>query len=98
MGLSYQYSLANKYFDYIMAGIPQLCIDFTEYRRANNEFEVAILVKDLARDTLKVAIEKLVTDQDLYGRLKAHTEEARKHYNWDVESRHLQELYEGLHG
>ena len=36
MGLSYYYSLANKFFDYVHAGIPQVLIDFPEYRALND--------------------------------------------------------------
>jgi hypothetical protein len=40
---SYYYSLANKFFDYIHAELPQVCIDFPEYRLVNEEWEVAVL-------------------------------------------------------
>lgn len=42
-GLSYRYSLANKFFDYVHAGIPQICIAFPEYKKLNVEHEVALL-------------------------------------------------------
>jgi hypothetical protein len=57
-GLSYYYSLANKFFDYVQAGIPQLCIDFPEYRALNAQHEVAVLVPDLAPATLAAGRER----------------------------------------
>jgi hypothetical protein len=45
-GLNQYYSLANRFFDYIMAGIPQLCVNFPEYAAINERFGVAYLVDD----------------------------------------------------
>jgi glycosyltransferase involved in cell wall biosynthesis len=41
-GLSYYYSLSNKFFDYIHALVPQICIDFPEYRKINDEYNRSI--------------------------------------------------------
>ncbi|MFK7906183.1 MAG: glycosyltransferase, partial [Chitinophagales bacterium] len=41
-GMSYYYSLANRFFDYFHGGVPQLCVDFPEYRRINEAFEVGV--------------------------------------------------------
>ena len=37
-GLSNYYSLANRFFDYIHAGIPQICVDYPVYREINEQF------------------------------------------------------------
>lgn len=37
-------SLANKFFDYIQNAIPQVTMDFPEYRKINDEYEVALLL------------------------------------------------------
>lgn len=96
MGLSYRYSLANKFFDYIMAGIPQICIGFQEYKRANEDFEVAVLVESLDKTTILRAIRELVDDAETYERLKRNTRQARKVYNWESESKKLLALYAEL--
>ena len=43
-GLNQYYSLANRFFDYIMAGVPQVCVDYPEYKVLNDEFEIASLI------------------------------------------------------
>ncbi|MFC7669823.1 hypothetical protein ACFQT0_22475 [Hymenobacter humi] len=63
IGLSYYYSLANKFFDYVHAGIPQVLIDFPEYRALNEQFDVAELVPDLHPDTLARALNRLLRDE-----------------------------------
>ena len=52
-GLSYYYSLANKTFDYIHAGIPAIHSNFPEYQLLNEQYEIGVLVDDLSPATLK---------------------------------------------
>ncbi len=96
VGLSYYYSLANKFFDYVQAGIPQLCVDFPEYRALNAEYEVALLVPDLAPTTLVAALARLLPDGRpgaLYQRLAANCARARQHWCWQNEEPVLLALY-----
>jgi hypothetical protein len=98
-GLSYYYSLANKFFDYVQAGIPQLCIDFPEYRALNEQHEVAALVPDLAPATLAAALARLLPagqPGDYYQRLAANCRLARQEWNWQEEEKILVELYDNL--
>lgn len=95
-GMSYRYSLSNKFFDYIMAGIPQLCTGFDEYRRINDQYEVALLLDDLEPGTLLGAIDRLQSDGELRRRLVENCRKARKELNWQRESKKLIALYESL--
>lgn len=98
-GLSYYYSLANKFFDYVQAGIPQLCIDFPEYRALNAQYEVAELVPDLAPATLVAALARLLPGGrpgHRYHALAANCRLARAEWNWQREEKTLVELYRRL--
>lgn len=95
-GLSYYYSLSNKFFDYIQAGVPQVCIDFPEYRRLNNKYQVAVLVKDCSVDEIKTAIERLVNNRDIYIELQKKCEVCARILNWDQEEKKLIALYDEL--
>jgi hypothetical protein len=100
-GLSYYYSLANKFFDYVHAGIPQLCIDFPEYRALNARHEVAELVPDLAPATLAAALARLLPGGQPgphYHQLAANCRLARLEWNWQQEEKTLVELYRNLLG
>ena len=46
-GLNQYYSLANRFFDYIMAGIPQICVNYPEYKILNHEFDIAVMVDNI---------------------------------------------------
>ena len=93
-GLSQVHSLANRFFDYMMAGIPQLCIDFPEYRSLNEEFEIAYLIPDTEPKTIADALNKLLQDPVLYHKLKTNCLKAREIWNWKEEERHLISFYE----
>lgn len=58
-GLNYYYSLPNRIFDYIRAGIPVLAIDFPEIRRIVAYYNVGLLVNDMEPHTLSQAIKQL---------------------------------------
>ncbi len=90
--LSYQYSLANKFFDYVMAEIPQICIDFKEYQNLNKEFEVAILSSIGIADIVN-NINLLLADEQKYQQLKENCKKAKLQWNWQQEEKKLLTLY-----
>lgn len=96
IGKSYYWSLANKFFDYIQCGIPQLCIDFPEYRLLNNVYNVALLCSDTKIDSIRSAIDHLIADEELYNKLKENTLIASKDLNWEKEELKLIEIYNNL--
>ena len=95
VGLSYYYSLANKFFDYVHAGIPQVLIDFPEYRALNDEFDVADLVADLAPATLAAALNRLLPGGDAarYQHLAANCRRAAPQLSWQHEEQELRRLW-----
>ncbi len=88
-GLNQYYSLANKFFDYINNGLPQVTMNFPEYKMINDEFEVALLVDDLQSATLAAAINRLLDDEILYTRLQQNCLKARQILNWQNEEKKL---------
>lgn len=97
-GLSYQYSLGNKFFDYIHAGIPQLCADFPEYRRINEQFEVAVLTNGIKPEAIASQIRKMLGDPSLLERLRANCQRARSQLNWEKEQAKLLTLFASIDG
>ncbi len=95
-GLSYYYSLSNKFFDYIHAGIPQICIAFPEYKTINDKYEIALLVETCSVVEIKEAIARLLGDDDLYKRLQKKCEVCARELNWQSEERKLVAFYDEL--
>lgn len=98
-GLSYYYSLANKFFDYLHAGIPQVVVDFPEYRVLNDQYAVAELVPDLQPATLATALNRLLRDEPArYQYLAENCRRARPELSWQHEEQRLLALYAALVG
>lgn len=93
--LNYTYSLPNKLFDYIHAGIPVLVSDLPELRKIVKGYEVGMCVE---RVEPKCIAEAILTMSDP-GRQKiwrSNTTKAKMELNWQTESRVLQRIYRPL--
>lgn len=96
--LSNYYSLANRYFDYIQAGTPQVCVDYPVYRELNNRFETGVLVSDLTPGALSFQLRQLLDDSATWNRLHLQCLEARKEFCWQEEEKKLIQFYDTLFG
>ncbi len=93
---SYRLSLANKFFDYLHAGTPQVCMDFPEYRRFNDRYRVAALVQDLKPYTLSYTINHLLDDRNYWFTFHTSCLKARQQWNWQREAPRLKQLLENI--
>ena len=94
--LSYRLSLGNKFSDYIQAGIPQICVQFIEFQRLNDAFDIALLVEKLDTQLIVNAINRLLTDPVLYAQLKENCVKAAAVLNWENEEKKLKVFYEKI--
>lgn len=97
-GLSNYLSLANRFFDYIQAGVPQLCMDYPSYRKINDEYEIALLIPDTKEETIAEGLLRLLNDKELYERLKANCRQAAAILNWQEEEKIVINFYKKLLG
>lgn len=95
-GLSNYYSLANRFFDYIQAGVPQLCVKYPVYQEINSKFEVAVLIGDLSPESIAAAINQILSDKTRLELLHQNCLKARKVYNWEKEEVKLVEFYNSI--
>lgn len=92
-GLSNYYSLANRFFDYMQAGIPQLGVDYPVYREINNQYPIAVLINDLSPDSIAEQLNRLLNDELLYKELQQNCVAARTVFNWQQEEKKLIAFY-----
>jgi glycosyltransferase involved in cell wall biosynthesis len=95
-GLNQYYSLANRFFDYIMAGIPQVCVAYPEYEAINDKYGVTYLIYNTSPQTIAEAINHLLSDDVLYARLQHNALKAREELNWSTEEKVLVDFYRSL--
>lgn len=95
-GLSYYYSLANKFSDYIECGLPQISMNFPEYSTLNKQFGVAVLLKDLSEKPLIYSLNKLLLDKEFYHSVELNCLSARKDLNWEQEEKKLITFYNAI--
>lgn len=93
IGLSYYYSLNNKFFDYIQAGLPALTNDFPEYKRHLEQFETGILIVAPTKEFLIPAFKRLLDDEGYYHALKSNCLKAAQVWNWENEEKILDKMY-----
>ena len=91
--LNYYYSLANKFFDYMHAGIPSINMAFPEYELINKQFEVSVLISSLDEKVIAKAIQNLLSNETFYEQLKLNCQKAAQSYNWQNESAKLKDIY-----
>jgi glycosyltransferase involved in cell wall biosynthesis len=97
-GASNYYSLANRFFDYIHAGIPQLAVNYPAYREINNWRPIAVLIDEPGVREVADALNQLLNNRDLYQTLLENCKQVRLRYNWQEEEKKLVSLYHQILG
>lgn len=97
-GLSNYYSLANRFFDYLHAGIPQLCVSYPVYGEINSQLPIALLVDDISAENLAIQLNNLLQNEVLYKELQQNCLKARQSLNWQNEEKKLIQFYKNILG
>ncbi len=92
-GLSYYYSLANKFFDCVQAGVPVMTMNFPEYQALNGDYEAAILLDVLSAQHVADAVSGILQDKKRYEALRAQCLLAREQWHWEAEQKVLLEIW-----
>jgi len=92
-GLSYYYSLANKAFDYLQAGVPGIHMDFPEYRALAEKHGGMVLLRELSPTPLANLLHGLIDHPDRLEQLRMECKEAAPQLTWEQEEKTLLEYY-----
>lgn len=95
VSLSYQYSVANKFFDYVQAHVPVICAPFEEYRKLNAQHEVAVLCNQNPAD-IRNAVNLLLHDKQHYKKLADNCKLAASQWCWQTQEHTLVQIYSGI--
>jgi glycosyltransferase involved in cell wall biosynthesis len=92
-GLNQYLSLANRFFDYIMAGVPQICPAFPEYEAILEKYPVGLAVDTSDPDAIAAALNKLLNDSVVNDNCVKACLEAREVFTWEEEKKKLLAFY-----
>ncbi|MFN8291646.1 MAG: glycosyltransferase [Chitinophagaceae bacterium] len=95
-GINQYLALPNKFFDYLQAGLPQVTVNYPEYRRLNQQYEVAVLLDELLPEKIAAALNNLLEDDVLFKRLKENCMLARQEWHWGKEEKKLLAFYQSV--
>lgn len=94
--INYRYSLPNKLFDYISAGIPVIAGDLPEIKKIIEENDCGIILQAITPEEISHAIIKLRDDVDLRRKLGNNSAAAAEILNWNRESEIVKRIYTNL--
>ncbi|MFM7179468.1 MAG: glycosyltransferase, partial [Bacteroidota bacterium] len=83
---SYYYSLANKFFDYVQAGLPQVCMDYPEYRHHMALYQVGWLIQNTEPSSIVQCCRRIAEDPEGYRIMRENCHRAAVEWNWEHES------------
>lgn len=95
-GLSNYFSLANRFFDYLHAGIPQLCVNYPVYKEINNDLPIAVLIDDISSLNIAAQLNNLLENEVLYNDLQQNCFKQRQTLNWQQEEIKLIQFYKNI--
>jgi len=91
--LNYRFSLPNKLFDYISAGIPVITGNLPEIRKVVEGNECGVIIPEITPAEISKAMIKLRDDRILLNKLKQNTVTASRTLNWENESKKVTDFY-----
>jgi glycosyltransferase involved in cell wall biosynthesis len=92
--MNYRFSLPNKLFDYISAGIPVIAGDLPEVTRIITENTCGIIIPEINPGEISEAIRLLESNRDLLKVLKENARAASETLTWESESLKVRTIYD----
>ena len=93
--LSYYYSLSNKYFDYMQAGVPSISSALPEYELLNRKWVCGLCIPNTETDLIN-CLKKYANDHLAYEKLQQNALLASLNNNWEIESQKLVQIYTAI--
>ncbi len=92
---SYYYSLSNKYFDYMQAGIPAISSFLPEYEILNQTLHCGICILNKEEELIK-CLKYYHNNSWAYEKLQQNALLASLKNNWELESQKLVKIYQSI--
>jgi len=96
--MNQKFSLPNKIFDYISAGIPVIAGDLPEVTKIVASYSCGIIIPEITPNEISQAVSVLHENNDLLRVLKQNAREASSLLTWETESEKVREFYRYVMG
>ncbi len=94
--LNYRYSLPNKIFDYIHAGVPVLASDVVEVKNILDAYDVGTTISLITPQNIAKTVSDIFNNKEDYFRWKSNTQIAAKNLSWQNEEKKLHDFYKPI--
>jgi glycosyltransferase involved in cell wall biosynthesis len=96
--LNYAYALPNKFFEYIMAGIPVLASDIDTFQAYISQYELGMTVDPSDIQAIAARIRLMLSEPQKLSVWRNNARLAAKELNWNRESLKMNAIYERFGG
>jgi len=96
--LNYAAALPNKFFEYMMAGLPILCSNIETFAYYIDKYKCGLCVDPDDIQTLSQVITGMLMDEDRLKVWKANSLRAAEELNWENEQKKLIQIYAQFQG
>lgn len=90
--INYRYSLPNKLFDYVHAGIPVLSSNLVELKKIIDHYGIGLICPSHEPEIIASFIQKTLSIPA--GQWKDNLQKAANELTWEKETEHLKKIYE----
>jgi glycosyltransferase involved in cell wall biosynthesis len=91
--LNHKYSLPNKLFEYLHAGVPVLVSRLVEQEKIISQYDVGGFIEDHHPEHMAHKIKEIFEDPDTLERWKHNTSRVRDELNWENESKIVLDIF-----
>ena len=94
--MNHYFTLPNKFFENVQAETPIVASDFPETSRLVERYGIGLTCNPSDLDQVVDCIERLRTDEGLYGKCKSNLKAAKRELCWERERKGLEHAYRNL--
>jgi len=94
--INYKYSLPNKLFDYINAGIPVLSSNLIEIKQIIDKYDIGMITDSHEPNKIANTINKMLLSPNRVKNWPNNLKKAAQELNWDTEKQKLISIFESL--
>ncbi|MFZ6052646.1 glycosyltransferase [Halocola ammonii] len=94
--LNYKFSLPNKLFDYIQAGVPVLTSRLKELVRVHNQYDIGMMIDSHDPQEIALKVKECFSNEARYKQWKQNLQRAANEFNWENESKRLERIFKSF--